>query len=205
MLPQIGGIILCGGQSSRMGQPKAWLPIGREVFLQRVVRVLSEVVSPIVVVAAAGQDLPELPAEIVIARDEYEARGPVGGLAAGFAALRGRADAAFVSACDVPLLRPRVVQRICEQLGNADLALPFDDKFPQPLAAVYRLSLEWRVQQLLQQGRLRPVFLWEEARVNRIPVDSLRDIDPELLAFRNVNTPEDYAAILRLEAGRQPC
>lgn len=70
MLPQIGGIILCGGQSSRMGQPKAWLPIGGEVFLQRVVRVLSEVVSPIVVVAAAGQDLPELPAEIVIARDE---------------------------------------------------------------------------------------------------------------------------------------
>ncbi len=183
-----------------MGQPKAWLPFGNEVFLQRVVRLLSEVVSPIVVVAAPGQELPPLPPDVLISRDEREAQGPVGGLAAGFAALRGQVSAAYVSACDVPLLKPEVVRRICEQLGDADIAIPVDAKFPHPLAAVYRLSLEARLNELLDAGRLRPVFLWEGATVHQIPVTDLSDIDPDLDSFRNANTPEEFAAI-RLRAG----
>ena len=40
-----GAIILCGGASSRMGRDKAWLPFGPdEVMLQRVVRLVGEVV-----------------------------------------------------------------------------------------------------------------------------------------------------------------
>ena len=54
-----GGIILCGGQSTRMGSSKALLPFGAETMLQRVVRLLATVVSPIVVVAAAEQSLPD--------------------------------------------------------------------------------------------------------------------------------------------------
>src|SRR6266545_1645937 len=99
---RIGGIVLCGGRSSRMGRPKAWLPVGEEVMLQRVVRVLREVVGPVVVVAAPGQDVPPLPAGVEIVRDEVEGRGPLQGLAAGLAALEGKADAAYLSSCDVP-------------------------------------------------------------------------------------------------------
>lgn len=196
--PRIGGIVLCGGKSSRMGQPKAWLPFGDEVLLQRVVRILGEVVSPIVVVAAAGQELPPLSPEVLITRDEREALGPVGGLAAGCAALRGRADAAYVSACDVPLLMTAIVRHICGQLGDSDIAIPIDGQFPHPLAAVYRLSLEQRVHELLAAGRLRPIFLWEGAKVTFIPVDSLRDLDPRLDSFRNANTPEEFEAIRAL-------
>src|SRR5438876_9951681 len=98
----IGGIILCGGQSKRMGKPKAWLPIAGEIMLPRVVRLLGEAVSPIVVVAAPGQDLPRLPDNVLIARDEEQGRGPLQGLAAGLTALQGRVDAAFASSCDVP-------------------------------------------------------------------------------------------------------
>ena len=58
----VGGIVLCGGQSSRMGRPKALLPFGPEVMLERVVRILSAVARPIVVVAAPDQELPPLPA-----------------------------------------------------------------------------------------------------------------------------------------------
>src|SRR6476660_3315417 len=106
------GIVLCGGRSSRMGRPKAWLPFGDEVLLQRVVRILSEVVSPIVVVAAKEQELPTLPADILVARDEQEAFGPLAGLAAGMAALRGKVAAAYASSCDVPLLKPEFVRHI---------------------------------------------------------------------------------------------
>src|SRR5271157_2359743 len=53
---KIGGIVLCGGQSTRMGRSKAWLAFGKETMLQRVVRILSETLSPIIVVAAPDQE-----------------------------------------------------------------------------------------------------------------------------------------------------
>ena len=52
---QIAGIILCGGISSRMGQSKALLPFGNESMLQRVIRIMSQVTSPIVAVKADNQ------------------------------------------------------------------------------------------------------------------------------------------------------
>ena len=54
------GIVLCGGKSTRMGSSKALLPFGSETMLQRVVRLLGEVVSPMVVVAAVDQELPDI-------------------------------------------------------------------------------------------------------------------------------------------------
>lgn len=180
-----------------MGSPKAWLPFGPETLLQRIVRILRDVVSPLVVVAAVGQDLPDLPPDVLIARDEREALGPVGGLAAGFAALQGRCDAAFATACDVPLLKPVVIRRICEALGDRDLVIPKEEQFHHPLAAVYRLTLEAKARELLAQNRLRPVFLLEGADVLELPIDSLRDIDPDLDSFKNCNRPEDYAAVLK--------
>src|SRR5262245_47236967 len=95
------GIVLCGGQSRRMGQPKAWLPFGGDVMLPRVVRVLRSAVEPDVVVAAPDQDLPPLTIQVEVVRDEEKGRGPLQGLAAGFRALRGRAEAAYASSCDV--------------------------------------------------------------------------------------------------------
>src|SRR5437660_11771326 len=108
------GVVLCGGHSSRMGRPKAWLPFGDELMLPRVVRLLSEAVSPIVVVAAPDQDVPPLPPEVSIVRDEEKSRGPLQGLAAGLEAVRGRADAAYLSSCDVPFLKPAFVGRLIE-------------------------------------------------------------------------------------------
>ena len=77
-----GGIVLCGGRSTRMGSSKALLPFGSETMLQRVVRLLGTVVSPLVVVAATEQALPGLPASVTITRDEREGRGPLEGLRA---------------------------------------------------------------------------------------------------------------------------
>src|SRR5688500_9003891 len=55
VIMQAGGLILCGGQSSRMGLPKVTLPFGDELMLQRVYRLLSKVAQPTVVVTAAEQ------------------------------------------------------------------------------------------------------------------------------------------------------
>ena len=88
------GSVLCGGKSTRMGAPKATLPFGPETMLQRVVRLLETVVAPIVVVAARGQELPELSPDVPITRDEQDARGPLEGLRAGLKALPATAGPA---------------------------------------------------------------------------------------------------------------
>src|SRR5919198_2907358 len=120
------GIVLCGGRSSRMGRPKAWLPFGGEVLLARVVRLLSEAVESVVVVAAPGQDVPALPPGVEVVRDPLDAqgRGPLQGLAVGLEALRGRADAAYLSSCDAPFLRPAFVRRLIDLLGEHSVCVP---------------------------------------------------------------------------------
>lgn len=196
------GIVLCGGRSSRMGQPKAWLPFGGERMLQRIVRILRAAVDPVVVVAAPGQDIPELPAEVTIIRDEVEGRGPLGGLAAGLAALEGKADAAYLSSCDVPFLKAEFVGRILSFLSpvsrppSPEIAVPRIDGFFHPLAATYRVAVLPHVGALLAADRLRPVFLFERVVTRIIEPGELEDIDPGFRSLRNLNTPEDYAAAL---------
>jgi len=201
---RIGGVLLCGGQSKRMGTPKAWLPFAGEIMLARVVRLLRAEVEPIVVVAAPGQELPALPAEVCVVRDEEKGRGPLQGLAAGLAALTGHAEAAFASSCDVPFLQPAFVRRMIELLGDHNICVPYVDGFHHPLAAVYRVEVAQSVKRLLVEDRLRPVFLFDMEPTRVVTADELRDVDPDFKTLRNLNTPEDYEAALRaVEAGAQ--
>jgi molybdenum cofactor guanylyltransferase len=202
-----GGIVLCGGKSTRMGVPKATLPFGPETMLQRVVRLLGGVVdpviSPIVAVAAREQVLPELPDGVIITRDEREARGPLEGLRAGLTALPDSAGMAYVTSCDVPLLAPGFVTRMIELLGDHDIAVMEIDGFPHPLSAVYRRSVLPQVEALLAKDRLRPVFLFDAVRTRRVQPKEMVSVDPQLLTLRNLNTREDYLAALA-EAGLAP-
>jgi molybdenum cofactor guanylyltransferase len=191
------GIILCGGRSSRMGRPKAWLPFGSELMLQRVVRILSEVVSPIVVVAAPGQDLPPLPSEVQIVRDERDGFGPLQGLAAGLEALQGRAEAAYLSSCDVPFLQPAFVRRMIELRAENAICVPHVGGYHHPLAAVYRVDVLGTVNRLLDENRLRPVFLFESLSTRIVEAAELADVDPTFQSLRNLNTPEEYEGALR--------
>ncbi|MEZ6114510.1 MAG: molybdenum cofactor guanylyltransferase [Pirellulaceae bacterium] len=193
------GVVLCGGKSRRMGESKATLPFGDELMVQRVVRLLSEVVSPIVVVAAEGQTLPELPAGTLLARDQRADRGPLEGLQAGLAALENRAEAAFATSCDVPLLQPAFVRRMLAELdASHQIAVAVEDKFAHPLAAVYRVGVLPVIRRLLAEDRLRPLFLFDEVPTRRVDVATLREVDAELHSLKNCNFPEDYREALRL-------
>jgi molybdopterin-guanine dinucleotide biosynthesis protein A len=192
-----GGIVLCGGKSTRMGVAKAMLPFGPETMLQRVVRLLGTKVAPIVAVAARDQELPALPADVIVARDEREARGPLEGLRAGLKALPESVDAAYVTSCDVPLLEPAFVEHMLGLLGDHDIAVMEIDGFTHPLSAVYRRAVLPQVESLLAQDRLRPVFLFDAVRTRRVSPDEMRVADPDLRTLRNLNTREDYEAALR--------
>jgi molybdenum cofactor guanylyltransferase len=193
-----GGIVLCGGLSTRMGTSKALLPFGAETMLQRIVRLLSMVASAIVVVAAAEQLLPDLPADVIVTRDEEPGRGPLEGLRAGLKALPGAVDGAYVTSCDVPLLVLDFVRRMIDLLGDHDIAVMEIDGFPHPLSAVYRRNTLPHVEALLAQNRLRPVFLFDAVRTRRVQPAEMISADPELLTLRNLNTREDYLAALSI-------
>jgi molybdopterin-guanine dinucleotide biosynthesis protein A len=195
-MTRVGGIVLCGGRSSRMGRPKAWLPFGSELMLPRVVRILSEIVAPIAVVAAPGQDLPELPADVVVARDPEEGRGPLQGLAAGLAVLAERCDAVYLSSCDAPFLLPAFARRLIDLLGNDSICVPRVGEYCHPLAAVYRVGVRSAVNRLLTENRLRPVFLFDTVPTRVVDASELADVDPTFRSLRNLNTPADYEAAL---------
>ena len=138
-----GGIVLCGGRSTKMGVPKATLPFGRETMLQRVVRLLGTVVAASCRRCGAGATDYRRAAE----RDPYlsltnrEQRGPLEGLRAGLKGLPRSIEIAYVTSCDVPLLVPGFVKRMIDLLGDYDIAVMEVDGFPHPLTSVYRRTI----------------------------------------------------------------
>ncbi len=167
-------------------------------MLQRVVRLLSQAVAPesMVVVAAPNQSLPALPAAVTVAHDIREYRGPLQGLATGLRRTGDRFDAVYVTACDVPLLMPAFVDRMFQLLGEYDVAVPFDGEHHHSLAAVYRPSVLPHIQLLLDSDSLRSRFLFDLVRTREVPVDEMRDVDPQLATLENLNHYDDYLAAL---------
>jgi molybdenum cofactor guanylyltransferase len=187
-----------------MGTPKAALEWHGSTLLRRTAGIVARAAGgPVVVVRAHGQDLPALPKGILVADDPREGKGPVQGIAAGLAALRGRADIAFVSSTDMPFLHPAFIRRLLRVLGDSestDVALPVARGFRQPLAAAYRVCLADIAERLVKEDRLRPSFLFDECTVEQLDDDALRKdpvlaaLDPDLDSVVNVNTPADYQA-----------
>ena len=196
------GIVLAGGRSSRMGTPKAALEWHGSTLLRRVVGIVGRAVDgPVIVVRAPDQELPSLPADVEIAEDAREGRGPLQGLQSGLAAARAHAPVAYASSTDVPLLHPRFVHRVVAAVDDGtDVALPQIHGFPQPLAAAYRTELVEVVARLIAEDRMRPAFLFDACRTTRLDADALlldpalAALDPELDSVLNLNEPADYDA-----------
>ena len=165
-------------------------------MLQRVIRLLRTCVAPIVVVAAAAQELPALPPDVIVTRDEREGRGPLEGLRAGLTALPSAVDRAYATSCDVPLLVPGFVTEMLGLSEGYDAAVMEIDGFAHPLSAVYRRATLPHIDDLLAHDRLRPVFLYERVSTRRVRPDEIAS-DPDLKTLRNLNTPADYEAALR--------
>jgi molybdopterin-guanine dinucleotide biosynthesis protein A len=197
------GVVLAGGRSTRMGQPKAALAWHGSTFLYRTAALLGRTVGgPVVVVAAPGQVLPDLPVGVAVVEDPVEGLGPMQGVAAGLAAVADRAGTAFVCSTDMPFLHPAFVRRVVRALAesDADMVLPVAKGFRQPLAAGYRTSLAGLLTRLIGEGDLRPGMLFKHCAVTQLDDTqlltdtALARFDPELESVVNINTPDEYTA-----------
>ena len=194
----VGAVILCGGESRRMGRPKAWLPFGEERMLARVVRLVGTAARPVVVVAAPGQELPILPADVAVVRDQVAGRGPLQGLSAGLGALPDSVELAYATSTDVPFLEPRWIGRLVELSAGYDLVIPFVGGYYHPLAALYRRrAVLPAIEGLLRDDRLRTSFLVGAVTTRVVTESEMRAVDPDLQTLRNLNFPEDYEKALR--------
>jgi len=186
-------IVLAGGRSSRMGEPKALLDWHGEPLVHHVAGILAGVCGPVIVVVAAGQSVP-VPEGVEIAVDAAPERGPLEGIAAGIRALDGRSQAIFVAAVDLPLLHPAFVGQMLTALPGFDAAVAVADGRDQPLAAAYDARLLERAPQLLAAGEARVTALLEHGLIRRLTVAEL--VEPDSL--RNVNTQAEYRRLLAL-------
>ncbi len=191
----VGGILLCGGLSRRMGRPKEWLTVGSRTLLEHTLDTLRQIVQPIIVSARVRQTLPTLPPSVCVVYDRVEGRGPLEGISMGLAALQGRCQAAFVCACDQPLLSAEVIARLIARLGDAPAVVPEVDGRLQPLTAVYRLTTVDTVRRLLESGERRAAAFARQCEARVIPASELTDVDPDLKSFKNINDLPDYRGL----------
>jgi molybdopterin-guanine dinucleotide biosynthesis protein A len=189
-MTQLAGVVLAGGASRRMGRDKATVTVagrfGGRTLVEHLVSVAGRCCDPVFVVAAQGQALPELAAQVL--RDEAPGLGPLPALGLG---LRAAADAgiqrAFVCAVDMPFLTPEFIARLAETHSCADIVLPRAGR-DHYLAAVYRTALAETVDALVADGERRVGALVDMVEAQRIELD-----DPAPLA--NLNSPEDIAGL----------
>lgn len=195
----VTGIIVAGGLSRRFGSDKASASLRGRPLLQWVRDALAPAVDEIVIVTAAGQTLPPMhpaiPATVV--EDREPERGPLAGLAAGFAV--AASPVCFATSCDAPLLRTTVVERIIGALGDHDAVLPEVGGFQQPLTAVYRREpCLAAAEAALASGANKVIDAFAALDVLALGEDRLTRADPDLRSFRNANTPDELAAIAAL-------
>ncbi len=180
------GIVLCGGQSSRMGRAKAWLPWFGRTMIEHVVHRMRSAVDEIVIVTSKQLDLPPLDARIV--EDCEAALGPLAGIRDGLKA--AASDLAFVTSADAPFLTPEFIEQMLDH--EAPVA-PRADGHVQVLSAVYPGSAWKEAEELLSQGQRRPLALLERVGFEAIDWDSGDAPAP----WQGFYTPAEYLAAAR--------
>ena len=172
-----------------MGRDKASLSYQGTTLLERTVSTVSPRCSPVFVIAAPGQPLPAVDAQVL--RDEIGGVGPLLATGRGLrAAAEAGSELAFVCAVDMPLLDAELIDVLAGpavRLG-ADVVLPWDGR-DHYLAGIYRTSLANRVNELVAAGERSM-----RALVDR--VDTQRIVMPEQPSLANVNTAADLQAIV---------
>jgi molybdenum cofactor guanylyltransferase len=193
-----GAIVVAGGRSSRMGQSKASLDFGGVPLLTRIITELRRRFAEIVIVAAPESEgvLPAIPGDVLLLRDETQFQGPAGALRRALETTKF--DAAFACSCDLPLLDADVAVTLVEMLDAFDAVMPEIGGRLQPLHAVYHKRCARALAAMSARGESRLTAIAEEIVLRRVGEHKLREFDPELRSFVNINTPDEYQHALRL-------
>ena len=200
-------IINAGGQSQRMGRPKALLPTPPDgvPLIAHVARRLSPLGVTRTIVVANDPDLPiqaGLPPGTLFVPDAYPETGTLGGIATGLQQVAGWA---IVVACDLPLVSAGLFALLAalasEQEAGGDrwdAIVPVVGGYEEPLHALYHRRCLPAIEARLAQGQRRVISFMGDVRTCYVAEADLRRADPQLHSFINANTPEEWQTARQL-------
>ena len=190
-------IILAGGFGRRLGRDKATVAVSGQPLLHWSALAAREVTDDIVVARRPEQRFESLAdvhwREVV---DHRHDRGPLAGLEAALPHVRY--PIAVAVACDMPLLKPSVLRHVAAACAGVEIAMPLVNGIGQPLLAAYRRSIAGQATALLDQGDGRIRALLPLVSHYMVGEDELRQHDPDLESFTNINHEEDLLAVERV-------
>jgi len=189
-------VIQAGGESRRMGQDKALLPFLGQPLVQRVLDRIMPLADEILVTTNRPESYRFLGVPLLV--DYLPGRGALGGL---YTALRAASHPQVaVIACDMPFINPALLRAELDLLdaNGSDLVIPQLEGGLEPFHAAYRKEsclpeIEWA----LAADKWRVDSWFSRVRVYRMPQEEIRNVDPDLRSFWNVNTPEELEQAIR--------
>ena len=183
------GWVLAGGQSSRMGSPKALLEIDGLPLLSRAVHLLAPICSGVTIVGAPEQYKGLGFAAIA---DERPDIGPLGGILTALGA--SSVDWNLVVACDLPYLSAEWLRYLAGRAARsqARVVLPESESGAEPLCAVYHRAAAGTIRESIDRGVLKVTRALETLPIERVTPAEIRPFDPRGVLFQNLNTPEEY-------------
>ena len=188
-------IILAGGDSTRMKRDKGLLDLAGEPLVCRVVNGVSGAVDEMLVVVGSEEqhlkysDVLGDRAEILT--DAYGDGSPLVGAITGLR--RARGEYALITACDMPFVSPDLVRWLfTEAEGHDGATFEWPNGWIEPFFAIYRVEPSLRIAgELFEEKNMRLRMVLRGLQdVKHIPMDALRERDPELLTLFDVDTVE---------------
>ncbi|HEY7114539.1 MAG TPA: molybdenum cofactor guanylyltransferase [Thermoanaerobaculia bacterium] len=184
--------VLAGGESRRMGRPKAALPWGAGTLAEHQTGRLARLFEEVWLVVKEEPDWAAGPARVLL--DGVAAPAAVHGLRRALAEAR---DRVFVLAVDLPALAETVLREIARRgLATACAAVvPEAGGRLQPLAAVWRRETLAELDRRLARGELSLHGLAQAVGAEIVPESEWRTFDPSGNSFVNANTLREYAEL----------
>lgn len=115
--------------------------------------------------------------------------GPLGGIFTGLCHSESQRN--FVTACDMPFIRPALIRSLLAESGTYDVVIPEVDGEAEPLFGVYSKSSIPIIFEHLQKRNLKMREVLAKLKVGTIGAEKIDQVDPQHLSFFNINTAED--------------
>jgi molybdopterin-guanine dinucleotide biosynthesis protein A len=182
-------VILSGGLAARYdGTEKALLQVGGVRILDRIYEIYRELFDEIILVTNSPEKFLEW--DLLIVADIFPIRSSLTGIHAGL--FYATNPYAFISACDTPFLKKEMVETVIGRIeAQIDIVMPETSAGFEPLCAAYSKRCLEAAQNNLEQEKLKITRTFRKSRIKTISEKVLRQIDPALRSFFNINTPGD--------------
>jgi molybdopterin-guanine dinucleotide biosynthesis protein A len=193
---QKSAAILAGGFSRRFGKDKGLVALAGKPLILHVIDRVSKVVDEVLVIVSSKDQKNKFEtilgekANLVIDKDDSQS--PLVGAITGFESAKG--EYLLLLPCDTPLISTQILQFLLDMCTNRSAAIPrWTSGYIEPLQAVYHTkSALTAAKMALAQGNMNMRSMIDNLRgVRYVSTMVLEQLEPDLLTFFNVNTPQD--------------